>query len=62
MIYGFFYENSIYDASHLYDFIEDFFSGSTVKRHLNIGLANVLNGQFKSFKEHHPEDELIKVL
>jgi len=44
MIYGFFYENSIYDASKLYDFVADYFKESTVKRHLNLGLANVLTG------------------
>ena len=26
MIYGFFYENSVYDASDLYSFIENFFA------------------------------------
>jgi predicted acylesterase/phospholipase RssA len=29
---------------------------------LNIGLANVLTGQYHSFKEHHTSDELISVL
>ena len=62
MIYGFFYENSIYDATRLYDFIEDFFLGTTIKRHVNLGIANVLTGQFKSFKEHHSSEELVKVL
>lgn len=62
MIYGFFYEHSLYDASDLYQFIADYFHGDTVERHLNLGIANVLTGQFKSFKEHHPNDELIKVL
>jgi len=50
MIYGFFYENSFYDAQPLYDFIEDFFKDSVFYRHLNLGIANVLNGQFKSFR------------
>lgn len=59
MLYGFFYENSIYDGSNLYYFIEDYFKDATINRHLNIGLANVLNGQYKSFKEHHPADEMI---
>lgn len=62
MIYGFFYENSLYDASPLYRFIADQFSGKTLKRHINIGLANVLNGQFKSFKDKHSPDEFIKIL
>jgi len=62
MIYGFFYENSIYDATNLYDFIARYFKDATIKRHLNIGLANVLNGQYKSFKEHHSPDEFVKVL
>ena len=62
MLYGFFYENSLYDASKLYDFIENYFAGAEINRNINIGLANVLNGQFKSFKGHHGSDEFIKVL
>jgi hypothetical protein len=62
MIYGFFYENSIYNANGLYDFIEEKFKNTTLLRHLNIGLANVLNGQFKSFKEFHTSDEFVKIL
>ena len=50
MVYGFFYENSLYDASYLYDFIEDYFGGSKFYRHLNLGIANVLDGRFKSFR------------
>lgn len=41
MVYGFFYENSIYDAGDLYNFIESFFKYSELKRHVNIGIANV---------------------
>lgn len=62
MIYGFFYENSLYDASYLYDFIDDYFSDSKFFRHLNIGIANVLDGRFKSFVQAHGSKELIKVL
>lgn len=62
MIYGFFYENSIWNASKFYKFLEDYFKDTKMERHINIGLANVLTGQYKSFKEHHTSDELIKVL
>jgi len=62
MIYGFFYENSIYDATKMYDFIADYFKDAKLERHLNIGLSNVLTGQFKSFKEHHSTEDFIKVL
>ena len=30
MVYGFFYENSIYDAKPLYDFIEEYFGDATL--------------------------------
>jgi hypothetical protein len=46
----------------LYKFVEDQFKNKTLNRHLNIGLANVLTGQFKSFQEHHDPDEFVKVL
>jgi hypothetical protein len=62
MIYGFFYENSIWDASKLYKLIEDYFKDADLKRHINIGLANVLTGQYKSFKEHHSKDDMVKIL
>lgn len=62
MIYGFFYENSIYDASDLYDFLKKFFRGTKLNRHINIGLANVLTGRFHSFGRHHTSKELIKIL
>jgi hypothetical protein len=62
MVYGFFYENSLYDASPLYDFIEEYFNDSKFYRHLNIGIANVLDGRFKSFRQTHGSEELIKVL
>ena len=62
MIYGFFYENSIYDASDLYKFIEDFFKASRVERHVNIGISNVLTGRFHSFGMRHSDEEFIKVL
>ena len=50
MVYGFFYENSLYDASYLYDFIEDYFGDSKFYSHLTLGIANVLDGRFKSFR------------
>ena len=62
MIYGFFYENSLYDASDLYTFVAEYFKDAKLQRHVNLGIANVMNGKYKSFKEHHTPDELIKVL
>ena len=62
MIYGFFYENSIYDAGDLYNFIESYFKYSKVRRHVNIGIANVLTGRYHSFGMHHSDIELVKVL
>jgi len=62
MVYGFFYENSLYDASYLYDFIEDYFGDSKFYRHLNLGIANVLDGRFKSFRQTHGSEEITKVL
>jgi len=44
MIYGFFYESSLYNANDLYQFIEDYFSDSVNRRHMSIGIASVLNG------------------
>mmetsp|Transcript_17696 Transcript_17696/g.29925 ORF Transcript_17696/g.29925 Transcript_17696/m.29925 type:complete len:273 (+) Transcript_17696:211-1029(+) len=61
-IYGFFQENSLYDASNLYKFIADYFQVHDPKRHVNLGITNVLNGQYKSFKGVHSREEIIKVL
>jgi len=33
-----------------------------MERNLNIGLANVLNGQFKSFEDFEKPEKLVKVL
>ena len=62
ILYGFFYQNSLYDATALYNFIEDYFAGTTLKKHVNLGNTNLLNGQFHSFKEHHSSDELVQVM
>lgn len=61
-IYGFFYEQSLFDAQKLYDFIEEYFSDSTFHRCMYLGIADVLNGRFKSFRQTHGSDELISVL
>ena len=62
IIFGFFYESSLYDASGLYDFVEDYFSDSKFYRHMHLGIADVLDGKFKSFKQSHGSEELIQVL
>ena len=62
MIYGFFYESSLYDASPLFNFIWDYFHDAKFYRHLNLGIADVLDGRFKSFKHTHGAEELVSVL
>jgi len=62
MIYGFFYEQSLYDASKLYKFIESYFKDEEIHRHLSIGITNVLNGQYKSMLEHHGVEEILLAL
>lgn len=54
------------------DYINDYFKSTSIKRHLNIGIANVLNGNysvykitigsFVNFNEHTSHEDLIKVL
>ena len=44
MIYGFFYESSLYDGDRLFQFISDYFSDHDPKRHINLGIANILTG------------------
>lgn len=44
IFYGFFYENSLYDATALYEFIDEYFKGSKVIKHVNLGITNLLNG------------------
>ena len=62
MIYGFFYEQSLYDASRLYKFIESYFKDEEIHRHLSVGITNVLNGQYKSLLEHHGVAEMVQAL
>jgi len=62
MIYGFFYENSIYDAGDLYKFVEDFFKYTKLNRHVNIGIANVQTGRYHSFGMKHSDEEMVKIL
>lgn len=59
MVYGFFYEQSLYDAQKLYDFIEEYFADSKFERCMYLGIADVLNGRFKSFRHTHGSQELI---
>lgn len=44
------------------DYIAKYFKEEEIKRHLNIGIANVLNGSFVSFDEHTPYKDMIQVL
>lgn len=44
------------------DFIDNWFRGRTIKRHISIGVTNVLTGAFAVFSEHHSTDDLIEML
>ena len=48
-LYGFFFEKSLYDVTPLWDFIEFFFINRIIKKHLSIGVTNVLSGKSYSF-------------
>lgn len=61
-VYGFFFEKSLYDTTPLNDFIKFFFTNRIIKKHITIGVTNVLTGDFSTFNEHHPNSELIKIL
>ena len=74
-VYGFFFEKSLYDTTPLNDFIKFFFINHVIKKHITIGVTNVLTGKFtlqslhsnnlgdfSTFNEHHPNSELIKIL
>ena len=44
-VYGFFFEKGLYNPVEIEDFIENWFKGRPLKRHLSIGVANVLTGK-----------------
>lgn len=44
LLAGYFYQGALYDSENLFKFIEEQFSEASVKRHLNIGLADILSG------------------
>lgn len=50
-IYGFFFQKGLYNADSINSFIKNWFKGRVIKRHLSIGVANVLTGAFASFNE-----------
>ena len=50
-IYGFFFQKGLYNADSINFFIKNWFKGRVIKRHLSIGVANVLTGAFASFNE-----------
>lgn len=73
--YGMFFQSSIFDSTYLNQFIENAFSDTSLKRHMSIGIANVLNGtysllynylhfkgSFTSFGEHTSAKDMVKVL
>lgn len=52
----------MHDSDNINDYLADYFAKSEIKRHLNIGIANVLDGEFVNFNEHTSHDDLVKVL
>ena len=62
MVFQSLIHTSIYDASRLYDFIEERFKGTKPKKHLSIGITNFQNGTMESFHEFTPNEVMIKVL
>ncbi len=61
-VYGFFFEKGLYDAQNINDYIEKWFRDRPIKRHITIGLTNVLNGAFASFSEKITTENMIKIL
>ena len=44
-LYGFFFEKSLYDASNLNKFLDNWFKGRSPKQHINLGVTNILTGK-----------------
>ncbi len=61
-VYGFFFQKGLYDAQNINDYIEEWFRDRPLKRHITIGLTNVLNGAFASFSEKIQTKDMIKIL
>jgi hypothetical protein len=65
-----YFQNSLYNSTNLNLYIENYFKQTEIKKHLNIGLANVLNGilflitpgSFINFDEHTSHNDMMKVL
>lgn len=51
-VYGFFFQKGLYNAITIDQYIEDWFKDRPIKRHITIGVANLLNGSFDVFSEH----------
>ena len=61
-IYGFFFEKGIYDMKPMVQYLNEKFGKRTVRRHMNIAVTNILNGQFSIFDESLPIEDLIRIL
>lgn len=48
---GMFYEGGLYDSAPLKKFIKSQFAGTTLSRAINVGIADILSGDFLSFTE-----------
>lgn len=62
LLAGYFYQGALYDSENLFKFIEEQFSEATVRRHLNIGLADILSGQYHSFQDARTRGDFVKIL
>jgi len=52
----------LYDSSDAFRFLKQQFDRKNLKRHLSVGLANILNGQYKIFKDARSPFDFIKIL
>lgn len=61
-IYGFFFQKGLYNAVTIDQYIEDWFRDRPIKRHITIGVTNLLNGAFEVYSEHQKTSDMIELL
>ena len=62
LLSGFIYQGALYDSTNAFDFIEEKFTGKELVRNANIGIADILNGQYKIFKDSRSPEDMVKIL
>lgn len=50
---GLFFEGGLYNSAPLEDFLKKQYSGVTMKRKVDIGIVDVLDGSYKDFSDHN---------